>query len=163
MKHITNDSITLTNNNAQQFITIAKGVLNPDPYTNANNVRAGSIIGDVHFLADIVIEGGSPTNNPQLDIYAWFNVNQAQTQPVAGAENASHLKNQIFWMEQIQLDHVTGTAPWVNKIRIQLKIPKWARQINDGDAIEIVYKWTGMGASVAVDHKFKSIYKEYFP
>lgn len=163
MKHILNDSITLTNNNTIQSLDIAVGTLNPDPYTTNNVVKAGSVVGDIHLLLDIVQEAASPTNNPQVDMYVWFNVAGAQTKPVPGNEGSSDLKNQIFWQEQAQLDHYVGTSPWINKWRAVIKVPKWARQLNKDDKIQFVWQWTGMQASVAVDHKWKFIYKEYYP
>lgn len=163
MKHINNNSITLTNNNTVQTMVLAKGVLNPDPYTNQNNVKAGSIIGDIHLFLDIGEEASSVNGNPQGDMYMWFNVAGAQTQPTPGNEGASDLKNQIFWMEQFQLEHVASLEPWIHKFRTIIRVPKWARQLNKDDQIEFVFKMTGMVASQSVDFKEKSIYKEYFP
>lgn len=166
MKHITDDSLTWSNA-SNQFITLVKGALNPDPYTNANNVRAGSIVRHIEIMIDYGTDTSSDaTGLHQYDWYVWYNVNQAQVQPIPNSVNVSHLKNQVFQQGSGQFGlaktaSATVIPPAHHVIRLSINIPKWAQQINDGDAIELVFaqnnstnNWTA---------KVKSIYKEIFP
>lgn len=163
LKHVNDDFISIANN-VLQTVDLAVGTLNPDPYTNQNNVKNGSIVTGLELLIDVAWETLNAGSTPDtLDWYVWFNVNGAQTNPTPGATNASHLKNQIFHEEQdMHYVPISGnTVLMPNKLwRAHISIPRGYQQINEGDKIQLCFKKT---LSYTCDIKIKCIYKEIFP
>lgn len=147
---------------------LALGTLNPDPYTNVDNVKAGSIIRALEIQLDVVAENAHFSGNiDYMDWYVWFNINGVQVAARPDIVGGSHLKNQVFHQEgglfreaqQVTAVGIVSMVPmtW----RLSLVLPRQWRQVNDGDTIELVYRYSD--ATVNHDLKLKCIYKEYFP
>lgn len=165
-KHIVQTMQTGLNLSANNTLIIAKGVLNPDPFANSNNVRAGSIIKKITIALDWV-NYAETVQADSFEWYVWFNVNGAQTQPDPTTTNASHLKNQIIHQDGTFQYYQGATVPNsfnmlpVNKWRIVINVPRWAQQLNDGDQLEIVVRTLqNNGGSVL---RSCVIYKEIYP
>lgn len=164
MKHV----VDVVNNGqaggATLFAQLALGTLNPDPYTNVTNVKAGSKIFALELQIDMCQE---ITGIDYVDWYIWFNINGVQAQPRPDIAGSSHLKNQIMHQEGALFQNGQNlTSVGVVKLdpkvwRLNIRIPRGWQQINDGDSIEFVYRFSNAG--INHDTKIKCIYKEIFP
>lgn len=161
MKHIVESNALLEASNVSRDIVILQGAINPDPFTNLNQVKAGSIVQaiecDLTFAPDDAVAVGNPID---LRFFIWYNINGAQTPPTPLLVGQSHLKNQVFLQELDMFSAQVGTR--VAKYRIKLRIPRNYQQINDGDQIILRYKYTS-GVALNCDTNWQFIYKEYFP
>lgn len=169
-KHIVDSGITSNSSTSQTSLLLAKGVINPDPYTTNTDCRAGSIIGDMALMLDIVQDNsvnGTPLGPMYIDWGVFYNINDQQTPPTldnpmgsAGAD----LLNQLFHVDQcfIYFPVSAGdvTAPQPRSWRVQIGIPKSFRKIMRGDTIRFYYKSSSSGKFWI---KVRVIYKEYWP
>lgn len=155
LKHIVEQTVTAANLSTVQTFDIAEGVINPNPYTTATNVRNGSIIRSINFEVDWLDSSGAPNS---FDFYIWFNINGTQTvvNPSGGA-NISHTKNQIMH----QGGCLAANLNTVHKFRFHLTIPNSWKQINEGDKIQFIF--IGGANSATSSIKMRAIYKEIFP
>lgn len=169
MKHILDDRFGAPDaGNTTKTIDLAVGTLNPDPYANNNAVKAGSIISTIVIQLEFGLYTGVADNAQfdYLDWYVWFNVAGSQTVPAPDNVGNSDLKNQVFHQDGAILMSSTASATtpargsWA-KWNLVIKVPKWARQLNKDDKIQLNYKFQ----STAATHfgKLKAIYVEYFP
>lgn len=165
LKHVIQSSQIGVNTGASDLvIDLAEGVENPDPYANFTNVRNGSLIKQMHIMVDY---DDSNVNTPIVsDWYVWFNINGAQTRPVAANTNASHLKNQIFHQDGAltsltQATSVGVTDHLIAKWRLVINIPRAFQQINLGDKIQFVFR--NNNNTTLNNLKLLVIYKEIFP
>lgn len=164
-KHIIQNYQNALNLSTQTIIVLAVGTENPDPYTNATNVRNGSLVRQLILQFEWLAaeNGGQPD---AIDWYVWFNINGAQTRPSNTFPNGSHLKNQIFHQDgtmsrSSSITNVGYTWVPVNKWRLVIDIPRSYQQINLGDQIEFVM--TTQTNIAGSDYKLTCIYKEIFP
>lgn len=159
-KHIYQSAGFFTNFNTNGTFILAKGVLNPDPYTNHNNVRNGSLIKAITIQLDWAVDV-SP-HEEVLEWYVWFNVGGAQTQPDPQAVGNSILKNQVFHQDggfAALFSSIGAVRP--RSWRVTVMVPRSLQQINESDQIELVMKTGDNSASCA--YRVCAIYKEYFP
>lgn len=165
LKHVVDSNRTAEAGNIIRTIVLAVGTLNPDPYTVQTNVKNQNIITKITLQIDSGIQGNLAFEEDLFDWFVWFNINGAQATPDPTGTNLSHLKNQIFHQDGQLYNKIAATATqafFKNGVwRIEINIPRAWQQINDGDTIEFVYKWTQ--ASAVHDLKFRAIYKEVFP
>lgn len=155
-KHIVESNALGEAGAVQRTITIVQGAINPDPFTNINQVKAGSIVQAIQCQIDF-LPSAVPAADDIINFFIWFNINGAQTQPTMLLLSQNHLKNQIFFCEGGIISPAQGHRL---VYRFLLRIPPQYQQINDGDTIEFVYK---RGLSPALDTAWRFIYKEYFP
>lgn len=166
LKHVINGYANNVNLSTTTIFDLAVGVLNPDSYTTAVNVRNGSIIRNLNVAIDWLTGDVPGTEHDSFDWYIWFNVNGAQTVANPQTVNASHLKNQIFHQDGtiscVQEATAVGFSNAnVSKWRLNIAVPRWAQQLNDGDKIQLVMITT-KNATIS-DYRFQVIYKEVFP
>lgn len=166
MKHIVDVVNSAEVGAATRTVQLVQGVLNPDPFVNVTNVKAGSKVTHLEIQLDInadSLNGGTIT---YFDCYVWFNINGAQGTPLPTLVGANHLKNQVFHQEGALMDtYVSRTdVGWVRQnpkvFRMSISIPRQWQQINDGDTIELVYRYS---SALNFTTKVKAIYKEFFP
>lgn len=161
LKHIVESLILSEAGNVTRAIDLAVGTLNPDPYTNANNVRNGSIIRQLIVEIDAAVAAGTINEQSALDWYVWFNIAGSQTVVSPTLLNASTTKNQVFKQDGSLIEHTQSGGVWLHKWRLVIDIPRSYQQINDLDKIQFVYRW--FGADSVHDLKYRFIYKEIFP
>lgn len=165
-KHVIDVTNSAEAGAAVRTIQLALGVLNPDPYTNVTNVKAGSKVTMITVMLDCMQEVMNSGTIDYLDWYIWFNINGAQGQPQPALVGSNHLKTQVFHQEQCLIDFYTSRtdAGWVRNpskvFRLNISIPRSWQIVNDGDAIELVYKYA---AGLNHTTKCKAIYKEIYP
>lgn len=165
VKHVISNAILGAASAANQTVVIAQGVLNPDPYTNNNNIKAANKIFATHIMIDWSPASGGAIGDYTFSWYIAFNINGAQPMPTVDNTGASHINSQIF-MEEFALQ-ITGTAasaasPPSHAWRTVLRLPKSWSTFNDGDQLELHYTTAGP-ASALHDIKYKFIYKEVYP
>lgn len=166
-KHVIDSGNTNVTSTTQTSLLLAKGVINPDPYTNNYECRAGSIIGDITLQLDVTpLYSVFGTNDWYFDWLVFFNINDQQTAPSAEAvmgSSGADMINQIFHQDGTLLatPNTAATAAMnVYQWRVQIGIPKAWRKLNRGDTIRLYFKFSqAQTASV----KIRAIYKEYFP
>lgn len=160
-KHVIESNALLEASNVSRDIDIAIGAINPDPFTNLNQVRAGSYVQAVSIQLDFAIDDAVAVGNPVLlEWFIWYNINGAQTPPTPLLIGQSHLKNQVFIADGALVSAQDARRGAV--FRLILRIPKTYQMINDGDKITLRYKYIS-GTAVNCDTRWKFIYKEYFP
>lgn len=165
-KHIVQGIVFAEAGNVIRTIQIARGVLNPDPFINVTNCKAGSILGSISCFIDIGYEPNVAIGADTLDWYIGYNIDASQTIGDPQAVGGSHLRNQIFRMDQAvrngnTVASTTVVPPKDIVFRFVLSIPRTWKQINDGDTLNFVYKFSN--AAAVHDVKTLFIYKEYFP
>lgn len=167
-KHIIDSGATSVTSSTQTLLEIAKGVMNPDPFTNPTNVRAGSIIGQLTVQLDVVLDRTIFGNYDALyfDWYVGYNINGSQTMPTAdnvmGSAGAD-LLNQVFHQDGCIFsfaDTTTTAEQTVKSWRLNIDIPKAWKKVNRGDTINLYFKFN---AAIKSWVKIRVIYKEYFP
>lgn len=163
-KHIIDSGVVNQSSATQTRLILAKGVINPDPFTNPTDCRAGSILGAMTIQLDFVLDKGTINLQPQyVDWGIAYNINDAQTIPNMDVVGNSHLMNQVFHLDggmlEIPAATNTGFFPCMTW-RVTIKIPKAWSKINEGDTISLYYK---MVLNSITWVKIKAIYKEYFP
>lgn len=163
LKHVIDDQVLGGNFSTTQVLTLAQGTVNPNSYTTPLQVRNGSIIRQI--ILQIDFQGGSTSAN-FMDWYVWFNIAGAQARPNPNSVNISAIKNQVFHQDGclyalISFTAVSVVAPNINKWRVVIDIPKSFQQINENDAIELV--WITSNNNAQDNIKIKAIYKEIFP
>lgn len=152
---------------ATRTVQLALGTLNPDPYTNVTNVKAGSKVTVITVQLDTNVEAPAAGHFPDyFDWFLWFNINGAQTTPRPDLVGQSHLKNQIFHQDGA-IEFVSGITAANTLVakgltwRAHIVIPRQWQIVNDGDTIELVYRWAD--GTNTHDTKVKAIYKEIYP
>lgn len=167
-KHIIDSGLTSVTSTTQTLMEIAKGVINPDPFTNPTNCRAGSIIGQLTVQFDVVLDRtASGINDPSLlDWYIGYNINGGQTMPTAdnvmGSAGAD-LLNQVFHQDGCILEFPTNTNVsdmQMHSWRLNVTLPKTWSKIMRGDTINLYFKFS---FAIKTWVKIRVIYKEYFP
>lgn len=168
-KHIIDSGATSNASTAQTSLLLVKGTINPDPFTNNFECRAGSIIGAMAIQIDIVPEAGQLHSAPTFfDWGIFFNINDSQTAPsmddVMGSAGAD-LLNQVIHQDGCLLSQVpvagTQTAPYNEKSwRLLVKIPRSWSKLGRGDTIRLYFKFSNTNTHWL---KIRVIYKEYFP
>lgn len=141
---------------------LALGTLNPDYFTNRDNVRAECRIASMTYQFDVEIQTQAAVATQTIDWYIGFNINNLQAMPAPGAIGLSHIKNQIFHEEGALLSSPTTAlsstqfahATW----RGVLHIPRQWQQVNDGDTIKLFVK--SNSATTTFNGKLKVIYTE---
>lgn len=162
IKHIVNSN-ALGQASGANTVIIAKGVLNPDPYTNNTDVKAANKIFGVTVQIDYTPAQNAPVGDYLFDWYIGFNINGAQPMPTVGNTGASHINSQIFHEDGAIQQNGAVTASTVGKTwRFRLALPKSWSSFNDGDQLEFHYLTAGP-ASAAHDIKWKFIFKEIYP
>lgn len=163
MKHVVDSNIFGEASGAVKTIPIAIGTLNPDPYTNTTNVRAGSIIGSINCQIEMS-SNILTANTVAIDWLIGFDINNqgALPSPAVGGVGASHVKNQVFHQDGGFQETGTLDIPKPLVWNFVLKIPRAWRQINEADQINFMYKYSAGGAG-SCDTKYRFIYTEYFP
>lgn len=166
-KHIIEFDNTTIASTAQTSFLLAKGVINPDPFTDATQCRVGSILGDMTVQLDFTIDTASHVGViQQVDWYIGYNINDAQTMPTANnimGSAGADLLSQVFHQDGCMMQSAvsTGTAPYnVSQWRVQVSIPKSWRKIMRGDTVRLFVK---MGNAANTFVKLRVIYKEYYP
>lgn len=166
MKHI-----IATQQNHQNFSTgtgayyvLAVGTENPDPYTNATNVRNGSIIRAITIQFDVSSKMQSDVD--AIDWYVGFNIAGQQTMPDPTAVNASKIKNQIFHQDGALFEAAQITAAGFGNcpravFRVTIAVPRAYQQINLGDQIELHMKSQYNAGTIT--YRLLAVYKEIFP
>lgn len=159
MKHIVESNALGEAGGVRRDIVVVQGAINPDPFANLNQVKAGSIVQsidvDLEFAIDTTQVAGSL--EALVDFYFFYNINGAQVPPTNLLVGQSHLKNQVFFQDQA---FVIAQKP--ASFRFNLRIPRAYQQINDGDQIVFAYKWVSLVTGNS-GNSWKFIYKEYFP
>lgn len=166
-KHIIDSGLTSVASTTQTSLLVAKGTINPDPFTDATQCRAGSIIGALNCQLDVVLDRAAFGANPLMfDWMMFFNINDAQTPPTAdnvmGSAGAD-LLTQVFHQDGCLLQMPSAAATCDMKVhswRIQIAIPKSWSKIMRGDTIRLYFK---ISATTTTWVKIRVIYKEYFP
>lgn len=166
-KHIIDSGATNVTSTTQTSVLLAKGVINPDPFTNNYECRAGSIIGALTIQLDVTpLYSVFGTNDMYFDWGLFFNINDQQTAPsmdnVMGSSGADML-NQVFHQDGclIATPNSAGTAAHnVSQWRLQVKIPRSWSKLNRGDTIRLYFKFS---QAQTCSVKIRCIYKEYFP
>lgn len=160
-KHIVESDALGEAGNVSRDIDIVIGAINPDPFTNLNQVKAGSYVQALSVEMDYNCDTPPAAANPAvLEWFIWYNINGAQTPPTPLLVGQSHLKNQVF-MQGGGL-FTNADARRAASFRFMLRIPKAYQMINDGDKITLRYKYI-QGTPDNFDTRWKFIYKEYFP
>lgn len=164
LKHVVENTNTGANVSTVQTFDICEGVINPNPYTTATNVRNGSLVKNISIEVDFFDYSIATI---YFDFYVWFNINGTQTvvNP-AGGVNISHTKNQVFHQGGSMIANAQATAVGVYagnpiKFRFNLAIPKSWQQVNEGDKIQFVFVSSQNSNTSSI--KFRAIYKEIFP
>lgn len=165
LKHVIDSDALGEAGGAVKTIDLAIGTENPDPYTNANNVRNGSIVRQIVAQIDWVNSNSSQVS--MFDWYCWFNIAGAQgvVTPLGGV-NSSNTKNQVFHQDgalqvNMQATGVGIAAANVAKWRLVINIPRGFQTINRNDKIQFVYYCSDTSANN--NTKWRFIYKEIFP
>lgn len=168
-KHIIDSGSTNVSSTAQTSLLIAKGVINPDPFTNNYECRAGSIIGALTIQMDVVYAADQLGTNPgYFDWGLFFNINDQQTAPSVDAAMSSagaDLITQLFHQDGCLLTAVkaagtSNTDYAVHSWRLSVKVPKAWSKLNRGDTIRLLFK---PGTTNTIWLKIRVIYKEYWP
>lgn len=169
-KHIVDGGVITNQSVSQTSMLLAKGVINPDPYTTSTDCRAGSIIGDITLQLDVSLDTAafSAANFPvYFDWFVFFNINDSQTPPTADDPMASAGKDliqQIFHEDGTLIQGTTAVPtanPNVFSWRTKIGVPQAWRKLNRGDTIRLYYKFNN--ANVKFFLKIRLIYKEYYP
>lgn len=160
MKHVI-ETAQLGITAAQVTQAVVQGVLNPDPFTNITNVKAGSIVRALIIQIDASVLSGV-AGDATFDWHVTYSINNAQSLPAPNSVGPSHLKNQVFHQDGALLSS-TATSPSRPAVfRALVRIPKSWQQINDGDTIYINWIFSGIAGS-SYNVKLRCIYTEYFP
>lgn len=166
-KHVIESGVVNNASTSQTSMLIAKGVINPDPYTTNTDCRAGSILGSMTFQIDVV-PAGSDTGplNVYFDWFVMFNINDQQTPPTADAvmsSSGADLINQIWHQDgcYIAVPTAVNVADYqVKQWRLNITPPPQWKLLNRGDTVRLYFKFSN-AATMGV--KIRVIYKEYFP
>lgn len=167
-KHIIDSGVTTVASTSQTSLLIAKGVINPDPFTNNYECRAGSIVGALTIQLDVVPDNDLTVGAPAyFDWGLFFNINDAQTAPSMEAAMSSagaDLITQIFHQDGALVPvpgAVSNTSDnQVKSWRLQVKVPTSWQKVNRGDTIRLYFKFNQSRTHYV---KIKVIYKEYWP
>lgn len=168
-KHIVDSGLTTNASTAQTSFLLAKGIINPDPFTNNYECRSGSIIGAMTIQMDVTLGQGAKGAAGSPIIFDWglfYNINDSQTAPTmdnAMGSAGADLINQLFHQDQtIFVFPVSDTTNEYrpHSWRVVVKIPKSYQKILRGDAIRLYFKFS---QNLPTALKIRVIYKEYFP
>lgn len=166
LKHVVDQVVTNANISAVfQVIPIAVGTINPNSYTTSTQCRNGSLVKKITLQIDAVDFTATGQGN-QLDWYIWFNIGGVQARVNPNLINGSVTKNQIFHQDgaMIAMNALTAVGvevPWIHKWRVEINVPRSLQQINENDAIELVFSSSINAANMNL--KVRAIYKEIFP
>lgn len=169
-KHVIESGITTVASTAQTFFTLAKGTINPDPFSDATQCRVGSILGALTIELDVTGSPASTSDAVQyFDWFLFYNIDDSQTAPTADNVMGSagkDLINQVFHQDGCLISYspATGgtrsTGYETHSWRTTISIPQTYRKILRGDTIKLYYK---MSTATNATLKLRVIYKEYFP
>lgn len=163
-KHVVDNFIAAAAGNTIIPRDLAQGTLNPDPYTNTNNVKAGSKVSFIDLYLGVAPDGNISAGVPmQIDWYVWFNINAQQLVVDPKAIGTSHTKSQVFHQDSCLLAANGGLSPGRGEWHVQIAIPKSWQVLQDGDVISLIVMGTVLGTAVPIDIKYRAIYKEWYP
>lgn len=167
-KHVVDQVPLAVTSATQTSMLIAKGVINPDPYTNNYECRAGSVIGALTVSIDVDIDRAQFGNyDPfSFDWGIFYNINDQQTAPsmdqVMGSSGADMI-NQIIHQDGciLAVPYASSTTdPGQHSWRLTVALPRSWSKLNRGDTIRLYFKF---GVAIKTWIKIRVIYKEYFP
>lgn len=168
LKHVLDDLFSIAAaTSSVQIVTLAVGTINPNYYSNNNNVRNGSKITKINLLLDFTPYATVPTDadvQMQYDWYVAFNINGAQVLPNPNAVGSSSLQSQVFHQDQGTFNFNgsnTNSMP-SHVVRLTIDVPRTWQQLNENDTIEFRIQKSVM-ATQQLGVKLKCIYKEIFP
>lgn len=151
----------------QTSLILAKGVINPDPFSDATQCRAGAIIGAITLQIDVAINATAVVQAPQqFDWFLFFNINDAQTPPTANnimGSAGADLLQQVFHQDGCMItapNSASTSDASTHAWRTQITIPRAWSKIMRGDTIRLYFKF---GSATQTYIKIRAIYKEYFP
>lgn len=168
-KHIVEAGTVTNASTSQTSFLLAHGVINPDPFSNEADCRAGSILGAMNIQLDVV------PNTDQLGSQAirfdwgiFYNIDDSQTPPSMDDPMGSAGKDliqQLIHQDGCLLPQAptagTNTGEYSPKSwRVNLVIPRAWSKINRGDTIRLYYKFNNAHTTLL---RIRVIYKEYFP
>lgn len=163
-KHIVENTIIAEAGAVVRAIPLAIGTLNPDYFTNTNNVMAESTVGKITIQIDANVTPQAGITVDALDWYIWFNVNNGQPVQSPVGIGTTHTKNQVFHQDGALFTTPAGalyaadahTATW----RIEIGVPRSWSRLQDGDQIQLVYIW--QNAPAVHQFKYRAIYTEVY-
>lgn len=169
-KHIIDSGITSNQSSAQSTVLLAKAVINPDPYTNNFEVRAGSIVGAMTIELDVTLDPQSFAAAHLPVYFDWglfYNINDQQTAPTVDAPMSSagaDMLNQLFHLDGTIINGPINSPTADNNVfhwRTQVAVPKsWSKMLR-GDTIRLLFKFSDATSKFWI--KVRVIYKEYYP
>lgn len=166
-KHVIDSGATTVASTSQTSLLVAKGIINPDPFTNNYECRAGSIVGAMTVQIDLAI--ASNVINAGTMLFDWmlfYNINDSQTAPSCEAVMSSagaDLISQIIHQDGTLITNPNSLSTAdanVRSWRLNIAIPRTWSKLNRGDTIRLYFK-NSIANSMTI--KIRVIYKEYFP